>query len=110
MLRNPFDSDCGLDIATVTDAAPGLVDKIAFWGYRLVLHPDGMYHLHEAYYGHREEILCISLQPTTICADSLDEMVEMLEEASGAMREPVLRYQEWNAGSPSGRNGGTEAR
>jgi hypothetical protein len=106
MLRNPFDSDCGLDIATLTNSHPGLLNEIEFWGYRLVLHPDGMHHLHEAYYGRREAILCISLKPTTICAETLDEMVEMLEEVSGAVREPVLKYQEWAAAAPSGREGG----
>ena len=52
MLRDAFTPPCGFATATVA-TAPGL-SAIMFWGYRLIVHPDGSCFLHKTYYDGRE--------------------------------------------------------
>ena len=67
MLRNAFTPPCGFDLMTTTVDSPEGLAAIAFWGYRLVVHPDGTFFVHETYYDDREGVLGIAREPARPC-------------------------------------------
>ena len=92
MLRNAFTPPCGFDLATTTVAtAPGLA-SIAFWGYRLVVHPDGSCFLHETYYDDREGLLGIAREPARPCGDTAEDVHDALARMNEGLAETPLRF------------------
>jgi hypothetical protein len=102
MSRQPFDPDCGLDIATTTIRELEDIATIQYFGFRVILHPDGVHYIHEAYYDHREGLLGVAQKPAEPCADSLDALGEVLELMEDALREPILRLDALLAEGRSG--------
>ena len=92
MIRNPFTPPCGFDLATTTVRDPHDLDAIAYWGYRLVVHPDGTCFLHETYYDGREGLLGIAREPARPCGDTPTDVQEELDQMAKGLSEPPLRY------------------
>lgn len=92
MLRNVFTPPCGFDLATTTVATTESLAAIAFWGYRLVAHPNGTCFVHETYYDKREGILGIAREPARPCGDSVDDVDEELGRMMEGLQEQTLRF------------------
>lgn len=105
MLRNAFTPPCGFDLVTTTVASSEGLGAIAFWGYRLVTHPDGTCFVHETYYDKREGILGIARQPARPCGDTTQEVADELARMSEGLSEPPLRYLDYAAETPQSTGG-----
>lgn len=105
MLRNVFTPPCGFDLATTTVATSEGLAAIAYWGYRLVLHPDGSCFVHETYYDRREGILGIAREPARPCGPSAGEVAEELARMAEGLRESTLRLLDYAGEAPSGAGG-----
>lgn len=90
MLRNAFTPPCGFDLATTTVGNPSDLAAIAFWGYRLVVHPDGSCFVHETYYDSREGILGIARTPARPCGDTPEDVQDELNRMGEGLAEPAL--------------------
>ena len=100
MIRNRFTPPCGFDIATTTiESADGLA-SISYWGYRLVVHPDGTHFIHETYYDQREGVLGIAREPARPCGDTSDDVRDELGRMTEGLNEPHLRYRDYDRGVP----------
>ena len=106
MLRNAFTPACGFDISTTTvSGTPGLAG-ISFWGYRLVVHPNGTCFVHETYYDEREGILGIARTPARPCGDKADDVQSELTRMAEGLSEPALRFLDFTTGeAASGTSG-----
>ena len=105
MLRNAFTPACGFDISTTTvDGTPGL-SKISFWGYRLVVHPDGTCFVHETYYDDREGILGIARAPARPCGETDADVREELKRMEEGLGEPSLRFLDYVPDTSRGASG-----
>lgn len=105
MLRNAFTPPCGFDLATTTvDSAEGLA-AIAYWGYRLVTHPDGSCFVHETYYDRREGVLGIAREPARPCGPSASDVREELARMEEGLREAPLRFLDYATEPPAGASG-----
>ena len=102
MLRNPFTPPCGFDLATTTVASPEGLASIAFWGHRLVVHPDGTCFMHETYYDAREGILGIAREPARPCGDSAADIRDALAGMRDGLMEAPLRFLDYIAEAPAG--------
>jgi len=100
MSRHPFDPTCGLDIATTTIVELADIGMIQYFGFRVVLHPSEQHYVHEAYYGHNEALLGIARSPAHVCADSIDELEEVVQSMRDALREPVLEWRMLSSDRP----------
>ena len=78
MLRNAFTPPCGFDLATTTVASASGLAAIAFWGFRVVVHPDGACFVHETYYDAREGLLGIARDPARPCGDTVGHVHDAL--------------------------------
>lgn len=105
MLRNAFTPPCGFDLATTTVASADGLASIAFWGYRLVVHPDGSCFVHETYYDAREGILGIARAPARPCGDDAAEVHDELRRMEEGLAEPPLRLLDYAAEEPAGASG-----
>ena len=104
MLRNAFTPPCGFDLSTTTvESAEGLA-AIAYWGYRLVLHPDGSCFVHETYYDAREGLLGIARAPARPCGDTPADVHDELARMEEGLSEPTLRFLDF-ATEPRGASG-----
>lgn len=100
MLRNAFTPPCGFDLSTTTvESARGLA-AISYWGYRLVVHPNGTHFVHETYYDVREGLLGIARQPARPCGDKLADVRAELELMSEGLSEPPLRFLDFATDAP----------
>ena len=97
MLRNAFTPPCGFDLATTTVASPEGLAAIAYWGFRVVSHPDGSCFVHETYYDGREGLLGIARQPARPCGDSPGEIGDTLERMAEGLAEAPLRFLDFAA-------------
>ncbi len=104
MLRNAFTPPCGFDLATTTVATSDGLAAIAFWGYRLVAHPDGTCFVHETYYDRREGILGIAREPARPCGPSVADVQEELVRMEEGLREAPLRLLDYVV-TPAGAGG-----
>ena len=105
MLRNVFTPPCGFDLATTTvESSEGLA-AIAFWGYRLVVHPEGSCFVHETYYDRREGILGIAQAPARPCGDGAADVHDELKRMEEGLREPALRLLDYVDETPVGGGG-----
>ena len=104
MLRNSFTPPCGFDLATTTVAGADGLAAIAFWGYRLVHHPDGTCFVHETYYDGREGLLGIAREPARPCGDTSADVRDELARMGEGLAEPPLRYLDYVA-TPEGPSG-----
>ena len=95
MLRNAFTPPCGFDLATTTVATQEGLGAIAYWGYRLVLHPDGSCFVHETYYDGREGLLGIAREPARPCGDTAGDVRAELERMKEGLAEPPLRLLDY---------------
>lgn len=104
MLRNAFTPPCGFDLSTTSVATADGLAAIAYWGYRLVLHPDGSCFVHETYYDEREGVLGIALVPAHPCGESSAEVRDALEGMLEGLAEPSLRLLDFvrQPADPSG--------
>ena len=101
MLRIAFTPACGFDISTTTvSGSPGLAG-IAYWGYRLVVHPNGTCFIHETYYDQREGILGIARTPARPCGDAADDVQSELTRMCEGLSEPTLRFLDYVSGEPA---------
>ena len=98
MVRNQFTPPCGFDIATTTVAEAHELAAISYWGYRLVVHPNGTVFVHETYYDDREGVLGFATSPARPCGEAVEEVHEELQLMLEGLKEPVLRYSDY--GSP----------
>ena len=105
MLRNAFTPPCGFDLATTTIATSEGLAAIAFWGYRLVVHPDGTCFVHETYYDKREGVLGIARDPARPCGDAAGDVHDELERMEEGLREPPLRFLDYAGEAPAGAGG-----
>lgn len=85
---------CGFDLAHATIHGHDLAD-VAYWGYRLVVHPDGTHFVHEVYYDRREGLLGLSLAPARPCGDTAEEVREGWGHMQEAFGQPPLRYADF---------------
>ncbi len=92
MLRNAFTPPCGFDLATTTVTSAEGLAAIAFWGFRVVSHPDGSCFVHETYYDRREGLLGIARQPARPCGGSTGEIADTLERMAEGLSESPLRF------------------
>lgn len=92
MLRNAFTPPCGFDLASTTVEPGGGLAAIAYWGYRLVVHPDGTCFVHETYYDRREGLLGIARQPARPCGDGPSEVHDELARMADGLAEPPLQF------------------
>lgn len=97
MLRNPFTPPCGFDISTTTVAA---LEAISFWGYRLVVHPDGTHFVHETYYDDREGLLGIAREPARPCGDDRGDVLDELGRMQEGLAESPLRFRDYVLEAP----------
>ena len=97
MARHAFNPPCGFDLAATTIEDLEDVARIASWGYRLVLHPDGTLFLHEAYYDEGEALLGFATPPTRLCGETVETIREELRWMREALDEPPLRYADFGA-------------
>lgn len=100
MLRNVFTPPCGFDLSTTTVSSPVTLAEIAFWGYRLVVHPNGDCFVHETYYDAREGILGIAREPARPCGDTAEAVQEELDRMEDGLGEPPLRLLDYADGAP----------
>lgn len=105
MLRNAFTPPCGFDLSTTTVATQEGLAAIAYWGYRLVLHPDGSCFVHETYYDQREGLLGIAREPGRPCGDNASEVLGTLERMEEGLAEPALRLLDFAGEPPIGASG-----
>ena len=104
MLRNDFTPPCGFDISTTTvDGADGMA-AIAYWGYRLVVHPDGSCFVHETYYDGQEGLLGIARAPARPCGETAADVHDELSRMEEGLAEPTLRLLDY-APEPEGTGG-----
>jgi len=92
MLRNAFTPPCGFDLATTTVTTSDGLAAIAYWGFRVVSHPDGSCFMHETYYDRREGLLGIARQPARPCGDSPHEIRDTLDRMEEGLAEAPLRF------------------
>lgn len=92
MLRNTFTPPCGFDLSTTTVSTQEGLAAISYWGFRLVLHPDGSCFVHETYYDQREGLLGIARTPARPCGDTTSDVRDMLERMEEGLAEPALRF------------------
>ena len=104
MLRNAFTPPCGFDLSTTTVASADGLSAIAYWGYRLVLHPDGSHFVHETYYDAREGLLGIARTPARPCGDSAGDVRDELARMGEGLSEPALRLLDFTP-EPEGASG-----
>ena len=95
MLRNAFTPPCGFDLATTTVVTPDGLAQISYWGYRLVVHPDGACFVHETYYDVREGLLGIARQPARPCGDTAADVRDELERMNEGLTEAPLRFLDY---------------
>ena len=95
MLRNAFTPPCGFDISSTTVSGPHNLKSISYWGYRLVVHPDGSCFVHEVYYDVREGILGIARAPARPCGDSVVEVHDELARMEEGLAESPLRFLDY---------------
>jgi hypothetical protein len=105
MLRNVFTPPCGFDLSTTTVATSDGLAAISFWGYRLVVHPDGTCFVHETYYDQREGILGIARAAARPCGDDTSAVLDELERMEEGLREPPLRMLDYVDDAPVGGDG-----
>jgi hypothetical protein len=105
MLRNVFTPPCGFDLSTTTVATSDGLAAISFWGYRLVVHPDGTCFVHETYYDQREGILGIARAAARPCGDDASAVLDELERMEEGLREPPLRMLDYVNNAPAGGDG-----
>ena len=105
MLRNAFTPPCGFDLATTTVASAEGLAAIAYWGYRLVTHPDGSCFVHETYYDGREGVLGIAREPARPCGPSAGDVHEELVRMEEGLGEAPLRYLDFASETPAGASG-----
>ncbi len=106
MLRNVFTPPCGFDLSTTTVTDPASLAEIAYWGYRLVVHPNGDCFVHETYYDDREGILGIALEPARPCGDTAQDVQDELDRMEEGLAEPALRFLDYAASdAPTGGSG-----
>ncbi len=105
MLRNVFTPPCGFDLTTTTVATSDGLAAIAFWGYRLVVHPDGTCFVHETYYDGREGILGIARAAARPCGDDAAAVLDELQRMEEGLREPPLRMLDYVDDAPVGGDG-----
>lgn len=98
MLRNPFTPPCGFDISTTTVIA---LDAISYWGYRLVVHPDGTHFVHETYYDDREGLLGIAREPARPCGSDPSTVRDELERMKDGLAESSLRFLDYVLDMPN---------
>ena len=91
MLRNTFTPPCGFDLSTTTVGSADGLAAIAFWGYRLVIHPDGSCFVHETYYDGREGILGVARTPARPCGETSEDVQDALDRMAEGLAEPPLR-------------------
>ncbi|WP_412062459.1 hypothetical protein [Rubrivirga sp. IMCC45206] len=106
MLRNTFTPPCGFDLATTTVTGAPLGD-IAYWGYRLVVHPDGTCFVHETYYDRREGVLGIAREPARPCGSEPGDVLDELHRMEEGISEPALRFRDYAAEPASSEGDGT---
>ena len=94
MLRNAFTPPCGFDLMTTTVDSPEGLAAIAFWGYRLVVHPDGTFFVHETYYDDREGVLGIAREPARPCGEAASDVHDELKRMAEGLQERPLRLLE----------------
>lgn len=104
MARHQFTPPCGFDLQTTTITGHE-ISAIHFWGYRLVLHPDGSHFVHEAYYGVDEGLLGIASVPARPCGDTPEEVREELHLMEEALTEPTLALLAFSANGKAGGSG-----
>ena len=97
MLRNAFTPPCGFDLATTTVATASGLASISYWGYRLVVHPDGACFLHETYYDIREGLLGIARAAARPCGDSASDVRAELVRMEEGLAESPLRFLDFAA-------------
>ena len=95
MLRNDFTPPCGFDISTTTVDGAGGIAAIAYWGYRLVAHPDGSCFVHETYYDENEGLLGIARTPARACGDTASEVHDELQRMEEGLAEPALQFLDY---------------
>lgn len=106
MLRNAFTPPCGFDLSTTTVADPASLAEIAYWGYRLVIHPGGDCFVHETYYDTREGILGIAREPARPCGGTANDVKDELTRMEEGLAEPPLRLLDFaQADPPPGASG-----
>ena len=95
MLRNAFTPPCGFDLATTTVSTTAGLASIAYWGYRLVVHPDGACFVHETYYDAREGLLGIARDPARPCGDTAADVRDALARMNEGLAEAPLRFLDY---------------
>lgn len=105
MVRSTFTPPCGFDISTTTVESESGIASISFWGYRVVVHPDGSFFLHETYYDDREGILGIARAPARPCGDTVTEVRDGMSQMLEGLGEPALRYSDYDKGVPETASG-----
>lgn len=95
MLRNTFTPPCGFDLSTTTVGSADGLAAIAYWGYRVVVHPEGSCFVHETYYDAREGILGIARVPARPCGDTTEGVREELSRMAEGLAEPPLRLLDY---------------
>ena len=105
MLRNAFTPPCGFDLMTTTVDSPEGLAAIAFWGYRLVVHPDGTFFVHETYYDDREGVLGIAREPARPCGEAASDVHDELKRMAEGLQERPLRLLDYASDTPSGPSG-----
>jgi hypothetical protein len=106
MLRNVFTPPCGFDLSTTTVGTADGLAAISYWGYRLVVHPDGSCFVHETYYDAREGILGIAREPARPCGDTTEAVQGELDRMEEGLAEPPLRLLDFAGdGPPPGASG-----
>jgi len=105
MLRNAFTPPCGFGLVTTTVGSSEGLAAIAFWGYRLVTHPDGTCFVHETYYDKREGILGIAREPARPCGSSGEEVEDELVRMAEGIVEAPLRFSDYAAEAPERASG-----
>lgn len=95
MLRNAFTPPCGFDLSTTTVGGAEGLAAVAYWGYRLVLHPDGSHFVHETYYDQREGLLGIARTPARPCGDTSADVHDELQRMDEGLSEPTLRLLDY---------------
>ena len=106
MLRNQFTPPCGFDLASTTVASADGLGAITYWGYRLVLHPDGTCFVHETYYDAREGVLGVAREPARPCGDSPGDVLDELHLMEEGISEPALRLRDFTVAPADGSGDG----
>ncbi len=92
MLRNAFTPPCGFDLATTTVSTDTGLAAIAYWGFRVVTHPDGTCFVHETYYDAREGLLGIARQPARPCGETTTDVRDALSRMAEGLAEAPIRF------------------